>query len=73
MSVTVVDANSMNVGLRREESMYLLRKAVGNGFGDVVAGASEWFDRPRLTKWHAILILADKGLRVARKAIAVRE
>ncbi|KAK1462711.1 hypothetical protein CMEL01_13822 [Colletotrichum melonis] len=69
MSVTVVDANSMNVGLRREESLYLLRKAVGNGFGDVVAGASE----PRLTKWHAILILADKGLRVARKAIAVRE
>ncbi|KAK1537387.1 uncharacterized protein CCOS01_02707 [Colletotrichum costaricense] len=74
MSVTVVDANSMNVGLRREESLYLLRKAVGNGFGDVVAGASEWFGyRPRLTKWHAILILADKGLRVARKAIAVRE
>ncbi|KAK1497632.1 hypothetical protein CCUS01_13025 [Colletotrichum cuscutae] len=74
MSVTVVDANSMNVGLRREESLYLLRKAVGNGFGDVVAGALEWFGyRPRLTKWHAILILADKGLRVARKAIAVRE
>lgn len=43
MSVTVVDANPMNVGLRREESLYLLRKAVANGFDDVVAGASEWF------------------------------
>ncbi|KAK1640462.1 hypothetical protein BDP81DRAFT_391156 [Colletotrichum phormii] len=72
MSVTVVDANSMSVELRREESLYFLRKAIGNGFRDVVAGASEWFG-PRLTKWHAILILADKDLRVARKAIAVRE
>ncbi|KAL0776841.1 hypothetical protein CaCOL14_006359 [Colletotrichum acutatum] len=43
MSVTVVDSNSMKVELRREESLYPLRKVVGNGFGDVVAGASEWF------------------------------